>query len=226
LVDPSATVEDSRVEARASVADYLTLSPVDEYFKGLFFVGTLYGEAEEVGLTVEHRGEWYCSVSAPNERLRAVARASNPATILALLLSAEVSSAGTPARTDDEKLRELGLAVGSRLLANHLVSEVEPLLLDIDPQATEVVRQTAKMLEDFKAVLLIPQNISKDAGRQRDRAIAAVGEMRRYVVTNLKVRTGLLKDANAITRARRHYQGGAGVLNEIAGSSPILERVF
>lgn len=226
LVNPSVAVEGSQVEAKASVAEYQTLSPVEEYLKGLFFVGTLYRESEEVGLTVEHRGEWYCSVSAPNERLRAIVRDSNPATILALLLSAEVASAGRPARTDDEKLRELGLSVGSRLLINHLVKEVEPLLLSYEPEATEVVRQTAKMLDDFKASLLIPRDVSKDARRRRDRLVAAVGEMRRYVITNLRVRSGILKDAQAIARARRHYQSGAGVLNETAASSPILERVF
>lgn len=208
LVDPSVSADGSRVEAKASVAEYLTLSPVDEYFKGLFFVATLHQESEEIALTVEHRGEWYCSVGAPNKKLRAVARDSNPA------------------RSDDEKLREIGLSVGTRLVIDHLVNEVEPLLQDADPRATEVVRHTARMLDDFKAALLIPQDVSKDAKRRRDRLIAAVGEMRRYVLTNLRVRTGVLKDAHAITRAQRHYQGGAGVLNEIARSSPTLERVF
>ena len=226
LVNPSVSVEGTRTRATASVAEYRTLSPVDDYFKALFFVGTLYDESEDVDLTVEHRGEWYCSASASNEKLRAVARDPNPATILALLLSAEVSSAGTSARTDDEKLRELGLSVGSRLLVNHLVNEVEPLLLDADPHATEVVRRTAKMLDDFKAALLMPKDVSKGARRRRDRLVAAVVEMRRYFMTNLRVRTGILKDAHAVARAQRRYQGGAGVLNEVVGSSPILERVF
>jgi hypothetical protein len=155
-----------------------------------------------------------------------VVRGSNPTTILALLLCAEVSSAGTPARTEDEKLREIGLAVGSRLLINHLVNEVEPLLLNTDPGATEVVRQTAKMLYDFKDALLIPREVSKDAMQQRDRFVAAIGDIRRYVVTNLRVRTGVLKDAHAITRARRHYQSGTSALNEIATTSPHLKRIF
>lgn len=197
---------------------------VDEYFKALVFVGALYGEAEVVGLTVEHCGEWYCSMIAPNKRLRAVARDSNPKTILALLLSADVASAGRPARSDDEKLRELGLSVGSRLLINHLVNDVEPLLQDADPRATEVVRHTARMLDDFEAALLIPRDVSKDAKRWRDRLIPAVGEMRRYVLANLRVHTGTPKEVHGPPCAQRHYQSGVTVRNEITGPSPTPER--
>jgi len=50
--------------------------------------------------------------------------------------------------------------------------------------------------------------------------------MRRYVVTSLRIRTRILKDAHAVARAQRRYQSGAGVLIEVVGSSPLLERVF
>ncbi len=82
------------------------------------------------------------------------------------------------------------------------------------------------MLDDFKVALLMPKDVSKGARQRRDRLIAAVGEMRRYFMTNLRVRTGILKDAHAVARAQRRYQGGAGVLNEVVGSSPIMEQVF
>jgi hypothetical protein len=226
LVNPSVKVEGSKIEVRASVAEYLTLSPVEEYLKSLFFIGTLYRESEEVELVVEHRSEWHTSIRAPVERLWAVIRNASPATILALLLSAEVSSAETRARTDDEKLQQIALAVGSRLLVHHLVTEVKPLFFSVDSKAADSLRRAVEMLDEFKKALLIPSEIGEDFKRQRDRFISAVDDIRRFIVTNHRVRIGVLKDAQAITRAQRHYQSGASAINEIASTSAVPNQLY
>lgn len=226
LVEPRASEEGGRAEVRASVAGHLQPSPVEEYLKCLVFVASLHRESEVTELAVEHRGEWFCSVAAPTERLLALTGGSDPASVLALLLSTEASWAEAPARTDDEKLRQLGIPVGSRMLVHHLVEEVEPLFHDARPEATEGLRRAARMLEEFEAALLLPRDVGEETRRLRDRLIAATKEMKRFLVANLRVRGGVFKDAQAVARAEKHYRSGAGMLNGIAASSPTLERLW
>ncbi len=89
---------------------------MEEYLKGLFFVQKLYPEVEEASLEVESRGEWYCSMRAPTMSIDAVGRKPDEPRALGLLLTSHISSVGQPERSDEEKLIELGLSLGSRLV--------------------------------------------------------------------------------------------------------------
>jgi hypothetical protein len=141
-------------------------------------------------------------------------------------LTVEVSSAEAPARTDDEKLRQVGIPVGSQMLVHRLVDEVEPLFYDARPEAMEGLRRAARMLNEFEAALLLPRDVGEETARLRERLLAATKEIRRYLAANLKVRAGVFKDVQAVARAKKHYRSGAGTLNGIAASSLTLYRLY
>jgi hypothetical protein len=112
------------------------------------------------------------------------------------------------------------------LLVHHLVTEVKPLFFSVDSKAADSLRRAVEMLDEFKKALLIPSEIGEDFKRQRDRFIPAVDDIRRFIVTNHRVRIGVLKDAQAITRAQRHYQSGASAINEIASTSAVPNQLY
>ena len=106
------------------------------------------------------------------------------------------------------------------------MTEVRPLCFSGDSNTADILRRTIAILDEFKETLLIPASISEDSKRQRGRFISAIDEIRRFIVTNHRVRTGVLKDTQAIMRAQRHYRGGASTINEIARSSTVPNRLY
>ena len=104
-----------------------------------------------------------------------------------------------------------------------------PSLVGLTPQYLVIAMKayvSGDRKNEFKKALLIPSEIGEDFKRQRDRFISAVDDIRRFIVTNHRVRIGVLKDAQAITRAQRHYRSGASAINEIASSSAVPNQLY
>ncbi len=227
VLEPEIAVESKKVRVRAAVTPYRPPSSMEEYMKGLFFIQKLYPEAEEVSLEVESRGEWYCSMRAPAKSIDAVVRKPDEAKLLGLLLAAGISSAGQPERSDEEKLVELGLSLGSRLVIVRLKEVVEALANPVGrSDLDEKLRRAVDFLKDMEDALLVPLEVSPEAKRQRGDFIGAMKEVRQFFSTVLRVRKGLFGDAASITRANNRYVKALNRIDHLADTLPPVNRVF
>lgn len=226
LLNPEISTEGEGIRVRASAAPHRPPGTTEEYLKGLFFVQKFYPEAKEASLEVESRGEWYCSLSAPTDRIADVVRTPNEARLLGLLLAASVSSRGRPDRSDEQKLEELGIALGSRLLALRL-EEVASLLAQGagGPELDEKLSRAVAFLKDMEDALLVPLEAPPEARKRRDALVGSVREARRFYSTVLRVRQGRFGDAGAIIRSRPRYDKAIANIDYLAGASPTVERI-
>jgi hypothetical protein len=227
LLEPEITVEGEKVRVRASAVPYRPPATTEEYLKGLFFIQRLYPEAEEVAVEVVSQGEWYCSLRGPAKRIKDIARTPNEATALAMLLSANISSVGQPERSDEEKLIELGLSLGSRLVVLHL-QEIVKILGDPagHPDFDKKLRQAVGFLKGMEEALLVPLEVSPEVERQRADFVDAMKEVRQFFSTVLRVRKGRFGDPGAIRRAENRYVKALDRIDHLVNTLPPVERVF
>ncbi len=227
LLEPQISSEDKKVRVRVVATPYRPPSTTEEYLKGLFFIQKLYPEAEEASLEIESQGEWYCSLRAPTKSIDAVVQKPSEAKLLGLLLAAGISSAGQPERSDEDKLVELGLSLGSRLSIVQLKEVVEALTNPVGPpDLDEKLRRAVGFLKDMEDALLIPLEAPREAKQRRDDLVSAMREVRQFFLTVLKVRTRRFGDAGAITRANKRYVKALYRIDHLANTLPPVERVF
>jgi hypothetical protein len=229
LLEPEIKVEGKTVWVQATATPYRPPSSLEEYLKGLFIIQKLYPEAEKASLEVESRGEWYCSLHAPAKSIDAVVQKPNEATLLKLLLTAGISSAGRPERSDEEKLVELGLSLCSRLVIVRLKEAVEALAdssghLDLDLE--EKLGRAANFLKDMEEALQTPLKVSPEAKSQKDDLIGAMARVRSFFSVVIKVRRGRFGDAGAIGRAKNGYVKAIDRINHLNDTLPPVERIF
>jgi hypothetical protein len=226
LLEPEIAVEDEKVQVCAVTTPYRPPSSIEEYMKGLLFIQKLYPEAEEVSLEVESQGEWYCSLRAPTKSIDALVRKPDEAEVLKLLLTAGISSAGQPERSDEEKLVELGLSLGSRLVVLCLKEAVEALADPIrHPDLDERLSQAIGFLRRMEDALRTPLEVSSEAKQQRNDFVGAMKEVRHFFSTVLRVRRGR-SDAGAIGRANKKYVKALNRIDHLAQTLPPVERIF
>lgn len=227
LLEPEIEVEGETVRVQATATPYRAPSSVEEYLKGLFIIQKLYPEAEKASLEIESQGEWYCSLRASTKSIDAVVQKPNEAKLLKLLLTAGISSAGQPERSDEEKLVELGLSLGSRLVIVRLKEAVEALAdasrhLDLE----EKLSWAANFLKDMEEALQTPLEASREAKSQRDDLVGAMAQVRHFFSTVIRVRRGRFGDAGAIGRAKNGYVKAIDRINHLADTLPPVERIF
>lgn len=226
LLEPEISVEDERVQVRAAATPYRPPSSIEEYMKGLFFIQKLYPEAEEVSLEVESQGEWYCSLRAPAKGIEALVRKPDEAELLKLLLKAGISSAGQPERSDEEKLVELGLSLGSRLVVLRLRGVVEAVADPVPHHDLDVrLRQGINFLKDIEDALRTPLDVSSKTKQKRNGFVGAMKDVRHFFSTVLRVRRGR-SDAGAIGRANKKYVKALNRIDHLAETLPPVERIF
>lgn len=227
LLNPEISTEGDKVRVRASAVSHRPPAPTEEYLKGLFLVQKFYPEAKEASLEVESHGEWYCSLSAPTDRIGDVVRRPKEANLLGLLMAASISSAGRPERSDEQKLDELGLSLGSRLLVSRL-EEVASLLRqgaggsDLDEKLNEAVA----FLKDMEHALLVPLEVPPEGKQRRDDFVGDMRKVRRFYSTVTRVRKGHFGDAGAISRFQPRYEKAIENTNRLADVLPPVERIF
>ncbi len=226
LLEPEITVEDESVRVSAVATPYRPLSSIEEYTKGLFFIQKLYPEAEEVSLGVESQGEWYCSLHAPAKSIEALVRKPDEAELLKLLLKAGISSAGQPERSDEEKLVELGLSLGSKLVVLRLREAVEAIA---DPMRhsdlDRSLSQGISFLKDIEDALRTPLDVSPTMKQKRNSFVGAMKDVRHFFSIVLRVRRGR-SDAGAISRANKRYVKALNFIDHLAETLPPVERIF
>lgn len=226
LLDPEVLTEGSKVRVRAAATPYGPPSSMEEYLKGLFFIHKLYPEAEEVSLDIESQGEWHCSLRAPTASIAALIQKPDEAKLLGLLLTAEISSSGQPGRTDDEKLAELGLSLGSRLVVLNIKEVVEDIASPVwPPDIDGRLRCATSFLKDMENALRTPLEASLQTTRRRDEFVAAIKEVRRFFSTILRVRQNRA-DAGAISRANKKYLRCINHIDHMTQAPPMVERIF
>ncbi|MEJ7632085.1 MAG: hypothetical protein WKF28_06220 [Rubrobacteraceae bacterium] len=226
LLEPDIVAEGKELRVRAAATPYRPPSSIEEYLKGLFIIQNLYPEAEEASLEVESQGEWYCSLRAPAKSIDAVARKPVEAEMLRLLLTASMSSAGQPERSDEEKLSELGLSLGSRLVVLRLQEVVEALASPVPPPDLDAkLTHATDFLKDMEDALRTPLEVSTEVKRQRDSLIGAMTQMRRFFSLVLRVRRKR-GDAGAIGRANKKYVQAQNHLERLVRELPPIERIF
>ncbi len=227
LLEPEIMAEDKKVRVHAVATPYRPPSTVEEYLKGLFFIQKLYPEAEEASLEVEARGEWYCSMRAPTKSIDAVVRKPDEPRALGLLLTSDMSAVGQPERSNEEKLVELGLSLGSRLVIVQLREVVEDLANPTwPPDLDKKLRRAVDFLKGMEAALLLPLEVSPEAKRRRDNFIDAMKEVRRFFSTVLRSRGRRLGDAAAINRANSRYVKALNRIDDLVNTLPSVERIF
>jgi hypothetical protein len=226
LLDPEVAVEDENVQIRAVATPYRPPSSTEEYMKGLIFIQKLYPEAAEISLEVKAHGEWYCSFRAPTKSIDALVRKPDEAELLKLLLKAGISSAGQPERSDEEKLVELGLSLGSRLIVLRLKGAVEAMADPLrHPALDESLSQGIGFLKDMEDALQTPLDVSPEAMQERRDFVDAMKGVRHFFSTVLRVRRGR-SDAGAIGRANKKYVKALNHINHLAQTLPSVERIF
>lgn len=227
LLEPEIAAEDNKVHVRAIATPYSPPSTVEEYLKGLFFIQKLYPEAEEVSLEVESRGEWYCSMRAPTKSIDAIIRKPDEPRALGLLLTSDISSVGQPQRSDEQKLVELGLSLGSRLVILQLREVVEILTTPVwPPDLDKKLHHAVDFLKGMESALLVPVEASAQTKQQRGDFIGAMKEVRQFYSTVLRVRKGRFGDAGAIGRANKKYTKALNRIDHLAQTLPPVERLF
>ena len=226
LLEPEIAVIDEKVHVRVITAPYHPPSSIEEYVKGLFFIQKLYPEAAKASLEVESQGEWYCSLRVPTKNIDALVRKPDEAELLKLLLNAEISSAGQPERSDEEKLVEIGLSLGSRLVVLRLKESVDALADSRwPPDLDERLSQAISFLRDIEDALRTPLDATSEAKKQRNRFIGAMKDVRHLFSTVLRVRLGR-SDAGAIRRANKKYVKALSYIDHLAQTLPSVERIF
>ena len=226
LLDPEVMQEDEIVQVRAVAAPYRPPSSTEEYIKGLFFIQKLYPEATEVSLEIEAQGEWYCSLRAQTKSIDALVRKPEEAELLKLLLKAGISSAGQPERSDEEKLVELGLALGSRLVVMRLKGAVDAIADPLrHPALDEDLGQAIDFLKDMEEALLTPLHVSPAAEQEKSDFVDAMKSVRHFFSTVLRVRRGR-SDAGAIGRSNKKYVKALNHIDHLAQTLPSVERIF
>lgn len=227
LLEPEISEVGKKARVRAVAAPYRPPAAVEEYLKGLFFIQKMYPEAEEVSLEVESQGEWYCSMRAPAKSIDAVVLKPDEASALGLLLTSNISSVGQPARSDEEKLVELGLSLGSRLVVLQIREVVENLADPVwPPDLDKKLRRAVGFLKDMEAALLLPLELSQEAKGQRDGFLDAMKEVRRFFSTVLRSRGRRLGDVAAISRANSRYVKATNRIDDLVNTLPPVERIF
>lgn len=226
LLDPEVAEENENVQVRAVATPYRPPSSTEEYIKGLFFIQKLYPEATEVSLEIEAQGEWYCSLRAQTKSIDALVRKPDEAELLKLLLKAGISSAGQPERSDEEKLVELGLALGSRLVVMRLKGAVDAIAdPPRHPALDEDLGQGIDFLKDMEEAVLTPLRVSPAAEQERSDFVDAMKGVRHFFSTVLRVRRGR-SDAGAIGRANKRYVKALNHIDHLAQTLPSVERIF
>jgi hypothetical protein len=227
LLEPDIVAEGKELRVRAAATPYRPPSSIEEYLKGLFIIQNLYPEAKVASLEVESQGEWYCSLRAPAKSIDAVARNPVEAEMLRLLLTASMSSAGQPERSDEEKLFELGLSLGSRLVVLRLKEVVEDLANPVwPPDLDKKLRRAVDFLKGMETALLLPLELSPEAKRRRNNFIDEMKEVRRFFSTVLRSRGRRFGDTAAISRAKNRYVKAFNRINDLANTLPPVERIF
>ena len=193
----------------------------------MFFIQKLYPEAEEASLEVESQGEWYCSMRAPTKSIDAVVRKPDEPRTLGLLLTSDISSVGQPERSDEEKLLELGLSLGSRLVVVKLREVVEDLANPVwPPDLDKKLRRAVEFLKGMEAALLLPLEVPPEAKRWRDNFIDAMKEVRRFFSTVLRSLGRRLGDVAAVNRANSRYVKALNRIDDLVNTLPPVERIF
>jgi hypothetical protein len=192
----------------------------------LFFIQKLYPEATEVSLEIEAQGEWYCSLRAQTKSIDALVRKPDEAELLKLLLKAGISSARQPERSDEEKLVELGLALGSRLVVMRLKGAVDAIAdPPRHPALDEDLGQGIDFLKDMEEAVLTPLRVSPAAEQERSDFVDAMKSVCHLFSTVLRVRRGR-SDAGAIGRANKRYVKALNHIDHLAQTLPSVERIF
>jgi hypothetical protein len=226
LLDPEVAEENENVQVRAVATPYRPPSSTEEYIKGLFFIQKLYPEATEVSLEIEAQGEWYCSLRAQTKSIDALVRKPDEAELLKLLLKAGISSARQPERSDEEKLVELGLALGSRLVVMRLKGAVDAIAdPPRHPALDEDLGQGIDFLKDMEEAVLTPLRVSPAAEQERSDFVDAMKSVCHLFSTVLRVRRGR-SDAGAIGRANKRYVKALNHIDHLAQTLPSVERIF
>ncbi len=227
LIEPEIAVEGKEVRVRTVATPYRPPSAVEEYLKGLIVIQKLYPEAEEVSLEVQAQGEWYCSMRAPTTSIDAIVRNPDEPRALQLLLTSNMSLVGRPQRSDGEKLVELGLSLGSRLVVVELREVVGDLANPTwPPDLDKKLRHAVDFLKGMEDALLVPLEAPQEAKRQRDEFVDAMKEVRRFFSTVLRSRGRRFGDAAAISRGNRRYVKALNRIDGLFETLPPVERVF
>ena len=227
LLKPEIVAEGKEVRVRAVATPYRATSTVEEYVKGLFFIQKIYPEAEEASLEVESQGEWYCSMRAPTKSIDAVVHKPDEPRMVQLLLTSDISLIGQSERSDEEKLVELGLSLGSRLVVACLKEVVEDLAKPVwPPDLDKKLRRAVEFLKGMEDALLLPLDVSPKAKRRRIDFVDAMKEVRRFFSTVLRSRGRRLGDATAINRANSRYVKALNRIDSLVNTLPPVERIF
>ncbi len=164
---------------------------------------------------------------APTTSIDAVVRNPDEPRALQLLLTSNMSLVGRPQRSDGEKLVELGLSLGSRLVVVELREVVGDLANPTwPPDLDKKLRHAVDFLKGMEDTLLVPLEAPQEAKRQRDEFVDAMKEVRRFFSTVLRSRGRRFGDAAAISRGNRRYVKALNRIDGLFETLPPVERVF
>lgn len=204
LRKPEVKQRDKTLEVKAELDPLLPPQSLADYLKGLFFLCELYPDREQVALHVEWQGEWYCSVEAPSDRIKALG--GTPAHLAAarameLLLSTSASSITLPGRIDAEKLEQTILPISAATLHN-LFETAFNLVAAGNPEAEDALAEALEASKAIKDVLHKAACTERNVERQRTELIQAIEVVERLGLTIQRARRGALP-SDAIARAEK-----------------------
>lgn len=219
LQKPEITQRDGTLEVRAELDPLLPPQSLEDYLKGLFFLRELYPDCDRVALHVDWQGEWYCSVEAPSESIKALG--GTPAHLAAaraieLLLSSAASSITLPARTDAEKLEQTILPMSAATLHNVFETAFD-LVAAGNPEAEDALAEALEASEAIKDVLRKAACAEQSVERQRTELVRSIEGVEGLGRTVQRVQRGALP-RDAIARAKRRASQNRNALQATAGT--------